>query len=214
MTGAGAIRGPRAAAAAFDLAVCEQFLAHEARLLDEARFDAWLALFTADAWYWVPSQPGQMSPRDTISLIYDDRRLLETRVRRLTSPRIYSQEPRSRTSRIVANVTLEETDPDGAACTVRSKFQLLEYRRNVADHVWRHQLPPARARRRRYADRLEACRPRQLRRRARRAAGAVLTRCKPPSTRIDALTAASDMTSDMKMDLCEWIRETWKKSPT
>jgi benzoate/toluate 1,2-dioxygenase beta subunit len=117
--------------AALDVATCEKFLIHEARLLDEARFDEWLALFTADAWYWVPSQPGQKSPRDTISLIYDDRRLLETRVRRLSSPRIYSQEPRSRTSRIVANVTVEETAPDGHACTVRSKFQLLEYRRNA-----------------------------------------------------------------------------------
>ena len=62
-----------------------------------------------------------------MSLIYDDRRLLETRVRRLASPRIYSQEPRSRTSRMVANVTIEETE--AAACTVRSKFLTLEYRR-------------------------------------------------------------------------------------
>jgi benzoate/toluate 1,2-dioxygenase beta subunit len=71
----------------------------------------------------------QENPRDTISLIYDDRRLLETRVRRLASPRIYSQEPRSRTSRTIDNVTIEEATPDGKACTVRSKFQLLEYRR-------------------------------------------------------------------------------------
>jgi 3-phenylpropionate/cinnamic acid dioxygenase small subunit len=115
--------------AALDAAACEQFLVHEARLLDEARFDEWLALFTDDAWYWVPSQPDQQSPRETISLIYDDRRLLETRVRRLMSPRIYSQEPRSRTSRIIANVTVEEGG--AAACTVRAKFQLLEYRRNA-----------------------------------------------------------------------------------
>ena len=59
-------------------AECEKFLVHEARLLDEGRFDEWLALFTADAWYWVPSEPNQASPRDTVSLIYDDRRLLET----------------------------------------------------------------------------------------------------------------------------------------
>ena len=119
------------APAALDLHRCVLFLEHEARLLDESKFDDWLKLFTADAWYWVPSQPDQKNPRDTISLIYDDRRLLETRVRRLMSPRIYSQEPRSRTSRIVANVTIEEGARDGQACTVRSKFQLLEYRRNV-----------------------------------------------------------------------------------
>jgi benzoate/toluate 1,2-dioxygenase beta subunit len=117
----------RASAAAFDIARCEQFLAHEARLLDDARFDEWLALFTEDAWYWLPVDAEQKDPFTTVSLIYDDRRLLETRVRRLASPRIYSQEPRSRTSRIVANITLEESD--ASACTLRSKFLTLEYRR-------------------------------------------------------------------------------------
>ena len=65
---------------------CEKFLAFEARLLDEARFDDWLGLFLPDAKYWVPSEPHQESPYDTVSLMYDDRRLLETRVRRLASP--------------------------------------------------------------------------------------------------------------------------------
>jgi 3-phenylpropionate/cinnamic acid dioxygenase small subunit len=113
--------------APLDLHRCTLFLEHEARLLDEAKFDDWLALFTADAWYWVPSEPGQASPHDTVSLIYDDRRLLETRVRRLASPRMYSQEPRSRCSRIVGNVSIE--DAEGRAATVRSKFLMIEYRR-------------------------------------------------------------------------------------
>lgn len=112
-----------------DLAHCEKLLLHEARLLDEAKFDDWLALFTADAWYWVPSEPDQHNPHETVSLIYDDRRLLETRVRRLASPRIYSQEPRSRTSRIVSNLSIE--GPDGSGCTVRSKFMMVEYRRGM-----------------------------------------------------------------------------------
>jgi 3-phenylpropionate/cinnamic acid dioxygenase small subunit len=120
---------PTANPIVFSAAECEQFLVNEARLLDEGRFDEWLALFTDDAWYWVPSQPNQASPRDTFSLMYDDRRLLETRVRRLASPRIYSQEPRSRTSRMIGNVTIEELDEGRNAVTVRSKFQLLEYRR-------------------------------------------------------------------------------------
>ncbi len=112
-----------------DLARCEQFLLHEARLLDEAKFDDWLALFTDDAWYWVPSEPNQGNPHDTVSLMYDDRRLLETRVRRLASPRMYSQEPRSRTSRMVGNVSIE--DSEGRSVTVRSKFLMIEYRREV-----------------------------------------------------------------------------------
>jgi len=111
-----------------DVRQCEDFLVHEARLLDEAQFDEWLALFTEDARYWVPSEPNQTSPHDTVSLMYDDRRLLETRVRRLASPRIYSQEPRSRTSRIVTNVSLADPGTDGGSL-VRSKFVLIEYRR-------------------------------------------------------------------------------------
>ena len=75
----------------------------------------------------MPSEPNQANPHDTVSLIYDDRRLLETRIRRLASPRMYSQEPRSRTSRMVTNVTIE--DAEGRAATVRSKFVMIEYRR-------------------------------------------------------------------------------------
>lgn len=106
----------------------ESFLIHEARLLDDARFDEWLALFTSEATYWVPSEPDQTSPHDTVSLMYDDRRLLETRVRRLASPRIYSQEPRSRTSRVVTNVSIEAND-SAEGRLVRSKFMIVEYRR-------------------------------------------------------------------------------------
>ena len=113
-----------------DEAEARRFLLQEARLLDEARYEEWLALFTADAWYWVPSQPGQTSPLDTVSLIYDDRRLMETRVRRLKNPHLHAQQPASRTSRIVANVTLEATDPPEQGVTVRSKLLMVEFRRN------------------------------------------------------------------------------------
>src|SRR5580692_6878577 len=110
-----------------DVYACERFLQHEAQLLDDGRFDDWLGLFTPEAWYWVPSEPAQADPVETVSLIYDDRRLLETRVRRLASPRMYSQEPRSRTSRMIGNVSIEGTGKGVA--TVRSKFIMIEYRR-------------------------------------------------------------------------------------
>ncbi len=55
-------RAARPPPAPLDLHRCEQFLLHEARLLDEAKFDDWLALFTADGWYWVPSEPGPGQP--------------------------------------------------------------------------------------------------------------------------------------------------------
>jgi benzoate/toluate 1,2-dioxygenase beta subunit len=114
--------------AALDVRPYEAFLIHEARLLDEGFFDDWVALFTEDARYWVPIEAGQADPFETVSLMYDDRRLLETRVRRLSDPRIYSQEPRSRTSRTVNNVTIEPSTGEPGV-VVRSKFVLVEYRR-------------------------------------------------------------------------------------
>jgi benzoate/toluate 1,2-dioxygenase beta subunit len=109
----------------------EEFLIHEARLLDEQRYDDWLGLFTKDAWYWVPIEPDQRNPHDTVSLMYDDRRMLETRVRRLSvNDRVHAQEPRSRTSHLIANVTVEGEAPAQGDYVIRSKFQMLEYRRD------------------------------------------------------------------------------------
>jgi benzoate/toluate 1,2-dioxygenase beta subunit len=125
---AGTKRTPRPSNARLDVRPYEAFLIHEARLLDEGHFDDWLALFTPDARYWVPSQADQPDPFEIVSLMHDDRRLLETRVRRLSDPRIYSQEPHSRTSRMVANVSVEP-DKGEPGVTVRSKFVLIEYRR-------------------------------------------------------------------------------------
>jgi 3-phenylpropionate/cinnamic acid dioxygenase small subunit len=112
-------------------AAAEAFLVREARLLDEARYEEWLALFTDDAWYWVPSQPGQKDPKSCVSLMYDDRRLLETRVRRLAKGLLHSQQPPSRTSRTVANVTVEEGDSPAVGLTVRSKLLMAEFRRDT-----------------------------------------------------------------------------------
>src|ERR1700761_2327763 len=46
-------RAPVLPSAVQDIRPYEQFLVHEARLLDEGFFDEWLALFTDDARYWV-----------------------------------------------------------------------------------------------------------------------------------------------------------------
>src|SRR3989442_10680551 len=65
----------------------DQLLVREAWLLDHQRLDEWLGLFTDDAVYWVPLQMDQAEPFTTASLIYDDRRLLEIRVRQARDPR-------------------------------------------------------------------------------------------------------------------------------
>ncbi len=127
-----------------DLRALEDFLTHEADLLDQGRYEAWLALFTADGWYWVPSQLDQADPQLTISLMYDDRRLLETRVRRLTQSIMHAQTPRSAATRQVTNLAV--TGRDGDAIVVRSKFTMVEYRRNaqrVFAGTYIHRLVPA-----------------------------------------------------------------------
>jgi 3-phenylpropionate/cinnamic acid dioxygenase small subunit len=118
-----------ATAPALDRAEIEAFLTHEAQLLDEGRYEDWLGLFTADATYWVPLQANQRDPYETVSLIYDDRRLLETRVRRLMQGVLHAQTPRSAAVRQVTNAAILERDGRGAL--VRSKFVMVEYRRNA-----------------------------------------------------------------------------------
>ncbi|MGH7006008.1 MAG: aromatic-ring-hydroxylating dioxygenase subunit beta, partial [Alphaproteobacteria bacterium] len=112
-----------------DLGAAEAFLTHEAHLLDSGRYEAWLGLFTADATYWVPAKVDQADPHDHISLMYDDRRLLETRGRRLTAAIAHATTPGAVASRQVTNLALIERDT--ASLTVRSKFAMVEYRRNT-----------------------------------------------------------------------------------
>jgi 3-phenylpropionate/cinnamic acid dioxygenase small subunit len=111
-----------------DRAEAEAFLGHEARLLEDGKFVDWLALFTQDCWYWVPIERNQQSPDDMVSLMYDDRRLLETRVRRLTQQHPHAFTPPSHTSRLISNVTVEEEFPAEGAVLVRSKFVMVEAR--------------------------------------------------------------------------------------
>jgi 3-phenylpropionate/cinnamic acid dioxygenase small subunit len=105
-----------------------QFLNHEARLLDSARFDEWLALFTADATYWLPLEQGQRDPFETCSIIYDDRTLLEARVRQYRHPRAHARTPFARTVHQIGNVMLLSEDPGRGELTVASTLVLVEYR--------------------------------------------------------------------------------------
>lgn len=111
-----------------DIRPFERFLFHEARLLDERRFDDWLALFADDGWYWAPIRENQANPRDTVSIIYDDRRMMEVRVRRLMQGGAHALNPLPRTSRIVGNVTLEAADDAAGAYEVAARFQMVEFR--------------------------------------------------------------------------------------
>ena len=116
------------AGAGIDRAAFEEFLVHEAALLDARRFRDWMALFTDDGTYWVPAVPNQKSPFDQASLFYDDRELMKTRVDRLEHPRIHVQTPPSRTAHLVGNVIVEQADPANGEFVVGSTVIMVEYR--------------------------------------------------------------------------------------
>jgi 3-phenylpropionate/cinnamic acid dioxygenase small subunit len=109
-------------------AALEDFIIHEARLLDTRRFRDWMALFAEDGTYWVPAVPDQASPFDQASLFYDDRDLMKTRVERLEHPRIHVQTPPSRTAHLIGNVVVEETDQAKGEYVVGSTVIMVEYR--------------------------------------------------------------------------------------
>ena len=81
----------------------EQALHHEARLLDDRHYRAWLERFTDDCIYWIPLDPAG-DPRTGVSYLLDDRRRMQDRVGLLETGWAHAQEPPSRTCRIVSNV--------------------------------------------------------------------------------------------------------------
>lgn len=106
----------------------EEFLIHEAALLDDRRFEEWIALFTDDGYYWAPAKPDQDSPETQVSLFFDDKALMTTRVARLRHPRIHAQTPPSRTSHMVGNITADPVDIEAQRYRVSARFVILEYR--------------------------------------------------------------------------------------
>jgi 3-phenylpropionate/cinnamic acid dioxygenase small subunit len=104
----------------------EQFLFHEARLLDAQKYEEWLDLFTSDATYWLPLEQGQQDPYNTSSIIYDDRTLLELRVKQIRHPRAHARQPLARTVHQIGNVSIIGETRDEVR--VASTLTLVEFR--------------------------------------------------------------------------------------
>ena len=102
-------------------------LEREARLLDQLRFDEWLAMYAPECIYWVPGTPEAGDPRKEIAICFDDRRRMEDRIYRLRTGYAWSQAPKSRTIRMISNVEVFETDASTARM-VRSNFLISEFR--------------------------------------------------------------------------------------
>ena len=106
----------------------EDFLYHEAALLDEWRLKEWEALLTDDATYYVPPNDQLDSDhRNTLFLVADDRERIRQRIIRINDPNCHAEYPRSRTRRMISNVRI--LGVDGELVTVAANFVCYRYRR-------------------------------------------------------------------------------------
>ena len=87
---------------ATDVQSVQDFVLAEARLLNQARYQDWLAMFASDGRYWVPLGGDAQSESDTHNALADEDRLLLTlRVERLLAGRAHSQQPASRSAHVL-----------------------------------------------------------------------------------------------------------------
>lgn len=115
-----------------------RFIAAEAQLLDEGRFEDWLSLFTDDGRYWLPISPAQTDPVLEPSLACEDRLLLAIRIERLRHPQAHSQQPASRCLHLLQPGRLVSAEPGaspGGEWTTRTPFAYYEHRGEQTIHL-------------------------------------------------------------------------------
>ena len=95
----------------------EQFLYHEALLLDERRFEEWYDLLAYDLHYVMPTRYNRLrreadrefaGPHEA-QLFDEDKQSIAQRIRRLRMPTAWAEDPPSRTRHFVSNVTVRRT---------------------------------------------------------------------------------------------------------
>ncbi|OBC11990.1 ring-hydroxylating dioxygenase subunit beta [Mycobacterium sp. 852013-50091_SCH5140682] len=122
----------------FDRSTVEQFLFREARYADENDYDAWEALWTDDALYWVPAESGDPDPMRQMSIIYDNRSRISTRLKQVRTGRRYAQAPPSHLRRLISNIEFlgGRTNPEGTLdLEVGANFIVIEARPR-GNHIW------------------------------------------------------------------------------
>lgn len=87
----------------------EDFLFHEADLLDNWKLDDWVALFTDDGEYLIPpTDVPDGDPARDLFLVYDDRHRLGERAKRLGKKSAHAEFPHSRTRHMISNVRVRQ----------------------------------------------------------------------------------------------------------
>lgn len=104
------------------------FVYHEARLIDEGRFDEWLDLWAPDSHYWVPLDYAQTDPKLVTSLLYEDAFLRKLRVERLKGERTFSQKPKSRCLHVLNRPDVDQADPSAGPMITVTRMHYVETR--------------------------------------------------------------------------------------
>ncbi|MFT4263842.1 MAG: aromatic-ring-hydroxylating dioxygenase subunit beta [Nocardioides sp.] len=115
-----------------------QFLYREARHADENDYDAWEALWTDDALYWVPANGADTDPETHVAVIYDNRNRISTRLKQVRTGKRYAQAPPSDLRRIIGNIELLGGRRNGAGdldLEVGANFLAFESRLRV-NELW------------------------------------------------------------------------------
>lgn len=121
----------RAGLHALTRAQVEDFLFHEADLLDRWALDAWAMLFTDDGEYLIPpTDLPDGDPSKDLFLVYDDRHRLGERAKRLGKKSAHAEFPHSRTRHMISNVRLK---PDGDMLRVTCNFVVYRSKQGVND---------------------------------------------------------------------------------
>jgi benzoate/toluate 1,2-dioxygenase beta subunit len=134
----GVAEGLTAVPDGYDVREVEQFLYREARFADESDYDSWEALWTDDALYWVPAGDDSADPMEQMSVIYDNRNRISTRLKQLRSGKRYAQAPQSNLRRLISNVELlggRAAPAGGTDLEVGANFLVLESRAR-GNHLW------------------------------------------------------------------------------
>jgi benzoate/toluate 1,2-dioxygenase beta subunit len=115
----------------------ERFIVRESALLDEADWEAWQQLFTEDATYWMPLDPAQPDPINHVSLIYDNRTLLDLRCRRLRDSNDLSSlslHPFPKVLRFLSNVVVG--DAAGGEIEVRANLMAVQHAAGLTQQLF------------------------------------------------------------------------------
>lgn len=120
------VLGRNARVSAADLEAAEQLLYRECELLNAARYEEWLDLFSQDCRYWVPLTPGQDDTEAHSSLFAENRELMLMRIARITHEAAHSLAGGHRSSRTVGPAALLEVHPESGEWLVERRFQMTE----------------------------------------------------------------------------------------